>query len=75
MASTKSSNIVPLAYSERSVSRRYGIARESLRDLILDDEVPAYARDGVLRVPRGYVTGFDCRYDTNHAWGDALHRA
>ncbi len=75
MTNTSLSNVVPLGYSERSAARRYGIALQTLRDLIFDDEVPAYAKDDQLRIPRGYDTGYDCQYNTNRAWADALHRA
>jgi hypothetical protein len=75
VATTLPSNVVPLAYSERSIARRFGIMAKTLRRLIVDDDVPVFAKDGAVRVPRGYATGYDCRYNTNGAWSDTQRPA
>lgn len=70
MAASPSSTVVPLGYSIRSAAKRYGCSQQMLRQLINEDELPAYTKAGELRIPRGYVTDYDSHYDTNLAWAE-----
>lgn len=72
MVASPSSTVVPLGYSVRSIAKRHGCSPQVIHELINDDELPAYTKDGQMRIPRGYETGFDSYYDTNCAWADAL---
>lgn len=71
MASSPSSTVVPFGDSMPSAARRYGCSQQMLLELVLAGEVPGYTKDGQVRIPRGFDTGFDCHYDTNFAWVDA----
>lgn len=68
MASHPPSNIVPLAYSLKSVARRAGCSQEAVLERLAEDGLPAYSKDGQVRIPRGILTNYDCRYDTRSAW-------
>lgn len=68
MASIPPSNVVPLAYSLKSVARRAGCSQEIVLERLAEDGLPAYSKDGQVRIPRGILTGHDCRYDTRSAW-------
>lgn len=68
MATDSPSTVVPLAYSLRSAARRAGCSQQEFLNRLAQQNVPVYLRDGQVRIPRGILTGYDCRYDTKEAW-------
>lgn len=62
------SNVIPLAYSLKSVARRAGCSQQEVLKRLAEDGLPTYIRGAQLRIPRGVVTGYDSRYDTRLAW-------
>ena len=62
------SKVTPLAYSLRSAARRAGCSQQEMVRRLAAAGLPVYSKDGQFRIPRGYLTGYDSRYETRLAW-------